>query len=144
MFSSQRWHVSLTWNVWELLIPMTNYILKGLFSRDLRGYKAILALLRSYFILFSAEMAVDSTHYIPAESATYHTTSRHRRETMRIHEKKNILSPLAHFFFSVSSHESIFPFRGGIWSYSNIPTCRVSSSSSSSSPTLSSSSSLSL
>lgn len=72
---------------------------EGLFSRDLRGYKAVLALLRSHSALFSSEMAMNLTCYIPAEPAASHTPSGHRRETMRIHEKKNILSPLAHFVF---------------------------------------------
>lgn len=72
---------------------------EGLFSRDLRGYKAVLALLGSHSTLFSSEMAMNLARYIPAEPAASHTPSGHRRETMRIHEKKNILSPLAHFVF---------------------------------------------
>lgn len=72
---------------------------EGLFSRDLRGYKAVLALLGSHSALFSSEMAMNLACYIPAEPAASHTPSGHRREAMRVHEKKNILSPLAHFVF---------------------------------------------
>lgn len=76
---------------------------EGLFSRDLRGYKAVLVLLGSHSTLFNSEMAMNLACYIPAETAASHTPSGHRRETMRIHEKNNILSVLAHFVFCIIS-----------------------------------------
>lgn len=66
MFSSQSWH-ELNVKCLRTFDSHDQLHTEGLFSRDLRGYKAVLALLGSDSILFGSEMAMDSAHYIPAE-----------------------------------------------------------------------------